>query len=46
MAVGHLRKHADYEVQNLSIRIVKVWKAQLAEHKKQKQSAISKRTSR
>ena len=32
VTIGHLCKHPDYEVQDLAGRIVKVWKAQLAEH--------------
>ena len=39
VTVGHLRKHPDYEVQDLAGRIVKVWKAQLAEHKTQQSHA-------
>ena len=39
VTVGGLRKHPDYEVQDLASRIVKVWKAQLAEHQQQHRAA-------
>ena len=35
ISVGRLRKHLDWEVQNLATRLVDVWKKQLAEHRKQ-----------
>ena len=35
VTVGKLRKHPDAEVADLATKIVKVWKAQLAEHRSQ-----------
>lgn len=38
VAVGRLRRHADAAVSDLAERIVRVWKGQLSEHKKQKRA--------